>query len=199
MDIIAVIFNMVISVATLLLFFRFMMQLCAVDRYNPVVMSTVRVTHVADVFARILPTLATGRIHLAALVLIVLLRMISLSGNSLLGNPFIIERGVVEIIASTPIELLIWTPFTLLWSFLKFCYWLIFLSIILGWVTAFTQAQSPYIDLVRQLAEPLYAPFRKMLPDLGPIDLSPMIAFLIIIVSQKILYYAAVTILSMLS
>ena len=53
MDIIAVIFNMVISVATLLLFFRFMMQLCAVDRYNPVVMSTVRVTHVADVFARI--------------------------------------------------------------------------------------------------------------------------------------------------
>ena len=189
MDIIAVIFNMVISVATLLLFFRFMMQLCAVDRYNPVVMSTVRVTHVADVFARILPTLATGRIHLAALVLIVLLRLLELSGNSVLG----------EVAVSGPAELLVMTIISLLQSFLKFCYWLIFGSIILGWVTAFTQAQSPYIDLVRQLAEPLYAPFRKMLPDLGPIDLSPMIAFLIIIVSQRILDYAAVTILSMLS
>lgn len=182
------IFNMIISVATLLLFLRFLMQLFAVDRYNPVVISTVRVTHVADVFARILPTLATGRIHLAALVLIVLLRLLELSGNSILGN----------IAISGSAELLVMTIVTLLQSFLKFCYWLIFGSIILGWVTAFTQAQSPYIDLVRQLAEPMYAPFRKILPDLGPIDLSPMIAFLIIIVSQRILDHAAVTILAML-
>jgi YggT family protein len=188
MDIIVMIFNVVISVATLLLFLRFMMQLLAVDRYNPVVISTIQVTHVADVFARILPTLATGRIHLAALVLIVLLRLLELSGNSMLGGEAV----------SGPIELLAMTVITLLQSFLKFCYWLIFGSIILGWVTAFTQAQSPYIDLVRQLAEPMYAPFRKLLPDLGPIDLSPMIAFLIIIVSQRILDHAALSILSML-
>jgi len=188
MDIIAMIFNTVISVATLLLFLRFMMQLCAVDPYNPVVISTVRVTRVADVFARILPTLATGRIHLAALVLIVLLRLLELSGNSMLG--------LVSV--DGPIELLVTTVIGLLQSFLKFCYWLIFASIILGWVTAFSQAQSPYIDLVRQLAEPLYTPFRKILPDLGPIDLSPMIAFLIIIVSQRLLDHAAITILSAL-
>ena len=106
------IFNMVISVATLLLFFRFMMQLCAVDRYNPVVMSTVRVTHVADVFARILPTLATGRIHLAALVLIVLLRLLELSGNSVLG----------EVAVSGPAELLVMTVISLLQSFLKYVF-----------------------------------------------------------------------------
>lgn len=182
------IFNTVISVATLLLFLRFLMQLFSVDPYNPVVISTVKVTHVADVFARILPTLASGRIHLAALVLIVLLRLLELSGNSMLG--LLALDGSVELLAMTVI--------TLLQSFLKFCYWLIFGSIILGWVTAFTQAQSPYIDLVRQLAEPLYAPFRKILPDLGPIDLSPMIAFLIIIVSQRILESAAFTILAML-
>ncbi len=182
------IFNTVISVATLLLFLRFLMQLFSVDPYNPVVISTVKVTHVADVFARILPTLASGRIHLAALVLIVLLRLLELSGNSMLGL----------LALDGPVELLAMTVITLLQSFLKFCYWLIFGSIILGWVTAFTQAQSPYIDLVRQLAEPLYAPFRKILPDLGPIDLSPMIAFLIIIVSQRILESAAFTILAML-
>ena len=164
------------------------MQLFSVDPYNPVVISTVKVTHVADVFARILPTLASGRIHLAALVLIVLLRLLELSGNSMLGL----------LALDGPVELLAMTVITLLQSFLKFCYWLIFGSIILGWVTAFTQAQSPYIDLVRQLAEPLYAPFRKILPDLGPIDLSPMIAFLIIIVSQRILESAAFTILAML-
>ncbi|MEC7120313.1 MAG: YggT family protein [Pseudomonadota bacterium] len=188
MDIVSMVFNIVISVATLLLFLRFLMQLFAVDRYNPVVISTVRATHVADVFARILPVLANGRIHLAAIVLIVLLRLMELSGNSILGS------GSV----GGPIELLVMTVISLLQSFLKFCYWLILGSIILSWVSVFTQAQSPYIDLVRQLAEPLYAPFRKILPDLGPIDLSPMIAFLIIIVSQRLLDHAAYTIMLML-
>ena len=103
MDIIAMIFNMVISVATLLLFLRFLMQLFAVDPYNPVVISTVRVTHVADVFARILPTLATGRIHLAALVLIVLLRLLELSGNSMLG--LVAVGGSVELLVMTIISL----------------------------------------------------------------------------------------------
>ncbi len=67
----ALIFGIIINVAILLVFFRFLVQLAAVNPYNPVVMSTVKATKIVDVFGRILPTLGKGRVNLAALVLIV--------------------------------------------------------------------------------------------------------------------------------
>ena len=60
------IFGIIINVAILLVFFRFLMQLAAVNPYNPVVLSTGKATKIVDVFSRILPTVAkvgknTGR------------------------------------------------------------------------------------------------------------------------------------------
>jgi len=51
--------------------------------------------------------------------------------------------------------------------------------------------------VVMQMTEPLLAPFRRIMPDLGPIDLSPMVAFLAIIICQHLLGAAAVTLLAM--
>ncbi len=48
----ALIFGIIINVAILLVFFRFLMQLAAVNAYNPVVMSTVKATKIVDVFGR---------------------------------------------------------------------------------------------------------------------------------------------------
>jgi YggT family protein len=187
MDIVALIFNMVIDVATLLLFLRFMMQLAALDPYNPVVMSTIRVTHIADVFSRIIPSVGQGRINLAALALIALLRMIDLSGNALLGG----------MTFDSPVLLMAMTVISLLKDGLTFFYWLIIASIVLSWVVVFTQSRSPYIGVVMQMAEPLLAPFRRIMPDLGPIDLSPLLAFLAIIICQKMLDYAAMSVLAL--
>ena len=36
----------------------------------------------------------------------------------------------------------------------------------------FTQSRSPYIEVIQDLAEPLLAPFRRLLPNMGMIDLS---------------------------
>mgnify|MGYP000028102715 FL=1 len=187
MDIILMVFSTIINVATLLLALRFMMQLAAVDPYNPVVMSTIRATYVVDVFSRILPNVAQGRMSLAALMLITLLQLIDLWGTNLLtGQP---PFGALELLVVAVISLLS--------SFLTFCKWLIIGSIILSWVVAFTQSQSPYIGVVMQMTEPLLAPFRRIMPDLGPIDLSPMVAFLAIIICQHLLGAAAVTLLAM--
>ncbi len=41
----------------------------------------------------------------------------------------------------------------------------------------FTQSRSPYIEVIQDLAEPLLAPFRRLLPNMGMIDLSPILAF----------------------
>jgi len=193
-DIVALIFNTVISVATLLLFLRFMMQLAALDPYNPVVLSTIRATHIADVFSRIIPSIAHGRINLAALMLITLLRLVQLSGNHALG----LIDGPTTTMEFGPITLLATTLISLLQSFLSFCYWLIIASIILSWVMVLTQSRSPYIGVVMQMTEPILAPIRRVMPDLGPIDISPMVAFLAIIICQRLLDYAAVALMGML-
>lgn len=57
----ALIFGVLINVAILLVFFRFLMQLAAVSPYNPVVLSTMKATKIVDLFSRSLPTIAKGR------------------------------------------------------------------------------------------------------------------------------------------
>jgi YggT family protein len=90
---------------------------------------------------------------------------------------------------------------SLLVDFLFFCKWAIIASIILSWVRVFNQSPSVFLgavmEVVMQMTEPLLAPFRRIMPDLGPIDLSPMVAFLAIIICQHLLGAAAVTLLAM--
>ncbi|MDR9778279.1 hypothetical protein RJJ65_37710, partial [Rhizobium hidalgonense] len=116
----SVIFDLIINVATLLIFLRFIVQLAAVDYFNPVVQSTVKATAIVDIFGRILPTIANGRLNLAALVLIILLRLLGIMGNQYLNG----------IPASTPPFLLAQTLLTLIEDFLRFCRYIIFGSII---------------------------------------------------------------------
>ncbi len=174
------IFNIVTGVAMLLLFLRFMMQLTQVDPYNPIVMSTVRATYVVDIFTRILPTVGHGRICLSALGLMVLVRLVDLGGTNLL-------TGVTDI---GPDVLLLQLVFGLLEDFLWMCKILIYVSIISSLVMMFTQAPTPMIVLVMQMTEPLYAPFRRFMPDLGPLDLSPLVALLVIGALRFLLTYA---------
>ena len=113
--------------------------------------------------------------------------MIDLSGNALLGG----------MTFDSPVLLMAMTVISLLKDGLTFFYWLIIASIVLSWVVVFTQSRSPYIGVVMQMAEPLLAPFRRIMPDLGPIDLSPLLAFLAIIICQKMLDYAAMSVLAL--
>jgi YggT family protein len=128
------------------------------------------------------------------LVLIALLRLVQLSGQHALG---LIDSPATAI-EFGPITLLATTLISLLQSFLSFCYWLIIASIILSWVMVLTQSRSPYIGVVMQLTEPILAPIRRVMPDLGPLDLSPMVAFLAIIICQRLLDYATVALMGML-
>ena len=182
----SVLFNLVINIATLLIFLRFIMQLAAVDYFNPVVQATVKATPVVDMFSRILPTIANGRLNLAALVLLILLKLLDLMGNAYLnGLP-----------APLPAELLVTTFLSLIQGLLRFCRYIIFGSIILSWVTVFTNARSPFIDVVWQLAEPLLAPFRRILPNTGPLDFSPIVALLAIYIAEQLMAQAAMVLIA---
>ncbi|HET9954058.1 MAG TPA: YggT family protein [Polyangiaceae bacterium] len=51
----------------------------------------------------------------------------------------------------------------------------LFAAVVLSWVQL--PADNPLVRFVRALTEPLLAPIRKLLPNVGGFDLSPMIVF----------------------
>ena len=58
----------------------------------------------------------------------------------------------------------------------------IFVSILMSWIAP--QVYSPAAIIARELAEPLLAPARRILPALGGIDLSPMITIVVLLLIQ---------------
>ena len=56
--------------------------------------------------------------------------------------------------------------------------------VLLSWVQV--DPQNPLVNLVHQLTEPLLAPIRRMLPQSGGLDFSPMIAFIVVLVAEQI-------------
>ena len=181
----ALIFGIIINVAILLVFFRFLMQLAGVNAYNPVVMSTVKATKIVDVFGRIFPTVAKGRVNLAALALLLVLYLLKIFGVMYLSGAM----------PNSPVHLLILTFVTMIQDLIRFCRYLIFATIILSWVM-FTQSRSPYIEVIQELAEPLLAPFRRILPNMGMIDLSPIVAFLALYIAEIIMNEVAIALLT---
>ena len=100
---------------------------------------------------------------------------VALVGGALLLKIF----GLMYLSGQMPIvRLFVITTFvTMIQDLIRFCRYLIFATIILSWVVMFTQSRSPYIEVIQELAEPLLAPFRRLLPNMGMIDLSPILAF----------------------
>jgi YggT family protein len=69
---------------------------------------------------------------------------------------------------------------------------IIFVQIVLSWLIAFNVINT-HNEFVRQFAyaldritEPLYRPFRRILPDFGGIDFAPFIVIIIIRILQSI-------------
>ncbi|MGE8649957.1 MAG: YggT family protein, partial [Acinetobacter sp.] len=51
-------------------------------------------------------------------------------------------------------------------------------------------------EVVQELAEPLLAPFRRIMPNMGMIDLSPILAILALIVIEMIMNQVAIVLLT---
>ena len=76
---------------------------------------------------------------------------------------------------------------------LRVMMYIIILQAILSWLVAFNVINT-YNDFVRtvlyaldRITAPLYRPIRKILPDFGGLDFSPLVVLLIIFALQRIL------------
>ncbi len=76
---------------------------------------------------------------------------------------------------------------------LNVVWWIIVIQAILSWLLAFNVINT-YNDTVRQIwvalqkmTEPIYRPIRRVLPDFGALDLSPLVVLLILYILSNII------------
>jgi YggT family protein len=71
--------------------------------------------------------------------------------------------------------------------------WLIILQVVLSWLIAFnvinTSNRFVYMvgDFLYRITEPAMRPIRRILPNLGGIDLSPLVLLLLLFFAQRLL------------
>ena len=85
------------------------------------------------------------------------------------------------------------TLFQALMLILDVLWFIMIAHIIMSWLINFDvlNLRQPLVrqvwDGLSRLLEPLYRPIRNILPDLGGLDLAPLVVFIIIIIAQRAL------------
>lgn len=152
----------------LIVLLRFILQLVRADFYNPLSQFVVRATQpLLKPLRRLIPGFAG--LDFASLVLAVLVQLLLMVATLLLAgfNPV----GYL-------LQLLVWSMIGVTSLFLKVFFFALIISVILSWVAP--GSYNPAAQLVNQICEPLLAPFRRLLPNLGGLDISPIFAFIAI-------------------
>ena len=154
------------SLYLLIVLLRFILQLVRADFYNPLSQVTVKATQpLLKPLRRIIP--GFGGLDLASLALAILVQLVLMVLVILIAgaNP-----------AAVGLQLLVWAIIAVTSLFLKIFFFAMIISVILSWVAP--GSYNPGAQLVNQICEPLLAPFRRLLPNLGGLDISPIFAFI---------------------
>jgi YggT family protein len=70
-------------------------------------------------------------------------------------------------------------------------WWIVVIAVIVSWLIAFNvintrhQVVAMITDVLWRLTEPVFRPIRRIMPNLGGLDLSPLIVLLIIYVLER--------------
>src|SRR5688500_1186548 len=83
--------------------------------------------------------------------------------------------------------------FDILILLLNVLWWVIIIQVILSWLFAFNVLNTSsagvrgFAGALERITAPIYRPIRKVLPDFGGIDFSPVVVLLAIMVLQRLL------------
>lgn len=155
------------SLYLLIILLRFVLQLVRANFYNPLSQFAVRATQpLLKPLRRIIPSLFG--LDMSSLVLAIIVQLV------LMALTLLLAYGTT----GDPVHLLIWAIIGVTALFLKIFYFALIISVILSWVAPGTH--NPGAELVNQICEPALAPFRKILPNLGGLDISPILAFVVL-------------------
>ncbi|MEX1198021.1 MAG: YggT family protein [Pseudohongiellaceae bacterium] len=153
---------------------RFLLQIAQADFYNPITQIVVRFTEPGvKLFRRFIPGIRG--VDLSSLVFALIVQMAAMTALVFLSNIQLPGPGLI----------LTWSLVGLLSFILNIYFWGIIISIVASFLAPFST--HPALVLVRQLTEPVMAPFRRLLPPMGGLDLSPIFVFLTLQVIRAIL------------
>jgi len=161
------------SLYILAVLLRFLLQWCGADFYNPISQFLVKITHPPlRILRRFVPSI--GKIDTSSLILILALQMFA-DFSILMLKGVTINIGALTILSITQLISLLINVFV----------FAVFARAILSWMNpgTFNAAAS----ILATLTEPLLDICRKILPDLGGLDLSPLVALLLLQLAKMVI------------
>lgn len=133
--------------------------------FNPITRFIITITQpVIGPLRRLIPNV--GRFETSTFFLIIVLEI------AVVSMVVMIDKGVTP----PPQTLFAITIFSTLSLFLNIFFWTIIISVILSWF----QVNHPIVVVLKQLAEPALRPFRRLIPLISGIDISPIFALILI-------------------
>ncbi|RLK51408.1 YggT family protein [Alkalispirillum mobile] len=154
---------------------RFLLQWARADFFNPISQAVVKVTQpTLSPLRRVIP--GYRGLDLAAVVLMIALQTLSLYLTYLIGGSYVLPVGYALMSAVIQVLSLLFTLYTVI----------IIIQVIMSWVNP--HSHHPGVAILHSLSEPVLSPIRRMLPDLGGLDLSPLVALLGIQVLRMLIF-----------
>ncbi len=151
------------SLYLMVVILRLWLQMVQADFYNPLSQFIVKATHpIVGPLRRVIPSI--GRFDTATFVLAVVVCALKIVTLALMFNGNL-----------NPLGVLILSVVGVVKETLSLLFWVLLLRAILSWVS---QGRSPIDYVLYQLTEPFLAPIRKVLPPLGGLDLSVLVAII---------------------
>lgn len=161
------------SLYILAVMLRFLLQWCSADFYNPISQFLVKATHPPlKLLRRFIPSI--GRIDTSSLVLMLALQMLA-DFSILLLKGVAISIGALTMLSLTQ----------LISSLINIFIYAVFARAILSWLNpgSFNAASS----ILYSLTEPVLNLCRRVIPDLGGIDLSPLAALMLLQLAKMVI------------
>lgn len=151
---------------------RFLFQWVEADFYNPISQFLVKITHPPlRILRRLIPSL--GRVDTSSLVLMLILQMLG-------GYLVFLLQGVDANIA----VLSVWAISQLLELFFNVMTFSIIIRALLSWFGS--MSYNPASSLLYSLTEPTMRSCRKLIGPVAGIDLSPLIALMVLQVAKMV-------------
>lgn len=165
--------NTFVGLYLLLVIFRFLLQLVRADFYNPISQFIVKATNPLLLpLRKVIP--GFGGVDVSSILLAVFIQATAIV-LILLLNDF----------QPNPLKVIVWSAIGIISLILKIYFWGLLITVIASWIAP--SSYNPALILINQILEPALKPIRNLMPDMGGIDLSPIIMFLTIQVLEILL------------
>ena len=154
------------SMILFIVMLRFLLQLVRADFYNPISQFVVKFTNpVLIPLRRVIP--GFGGLDVSSLLLAYAVQLLTMAAIILVAG-----YGV-----PWP-SLFIWAVIGIASLLLNIYFWGLIVIVVASWIAP--NSYNPALILVNQILEPVIRPIRSKMPDLGGLDLSPIVVFLLI-------------------